>query len=188
MRELTRSSPASSASNPHVGGIVYDWNEPGMVLKIDVDQNRARQLGVSSQDIATMLNNVVGGSSVTQMLRQHLPDQCRGARRPRRAQSRSRPSRACSSPAATASRCRCPPSPRSQYELEQPLVWRRDRQPTITLQAGVVGDLQPATIVEQLKPAVAKFTAALPPNYSIAVGGAVEESAKGEGRSPTSCR
>ena len=55
------------ARQPHVGGIVYDWNEPGKVLRIDVDQNRARQLGVSSQDIATMLNNVVGGSSVTQM-------------------------------------------------------------------------------------------------------------------------
>ena len=55
------------SSNASVGGIVYDWNEPGMVLRIDVDQNRARQLGVSSQDIATMLNNVVGGSTVTQM-------------------------------------------------------------------------------------------------------------------------
>ena len=54
-------------SNPNVGNIVYDWNEPGMVLRVDVDQNRARQLGVSSQDIATMLNNVVGGSSVTQV-------------------------------------------------------------------------------------------------------------------------
>ena len=54
-------------ANPNVGGIVYDWNEPGMVLRVDVDQNRARQLGVSSQDIATMLNNVVGGSSVTQI-------------------------------------------------------------------------------------------------------------------------
>jgi multidrug efflux pump subunit AcrB len=55
------------ASSPHVGGIVYDWNEPSLVLRIDVDQNRARQLGVSSQDIATMLNNVVGGSAITQM-------------------------------------------------------------------------------------------------------------------------
>ncbi|MDP1967076.1 MAG: efflux RND transporter permease subunit, partial [Reyranella sp.] len=67
-----------------------------------------------------------------------------------------------------------------QFELEQPIVWRRDRQPTITLQAGVLGGLQPATIVDQLKPAVAKFAAALPADYSIAVGGTVEESAKGE--------
>ncbi|MFX8168663.1 efflux RND transporter permease subunit, partial [Acinetobacter baumannii] len=54
-------------ANPHVGNIVYDWNEPGMVLRVEVDQNRARQFGVSSQDIATVLNNVVGGSSVTQV-------------------------------------------------------------------------------------------------------------------------
>ena len=67
-----------------------------------------------------------------------------------------------------------------QYEIEQPIVWRRNRQPTITLQAAVVGDLQPATVVDQLKPAVDKFTAALPADYSIAVGGTVEESGKGE--------
>jgi multidrug efflux pump len=67
-----------------------------------------------------------------------------------------------------------------QYQIEQPIVWRRDRQPTITLQASVLGDQQPATVVNQLKPAVAKFTAGLPATYSVAVGGTVEESAKGE--------
>ena len=44
----------------------------------------------------------------------------------------------------------------------------------------MVGDLQPATVVHQLKPAVEKFSAALPPDYTIAVGGTVEESGKGE--------
>ncbi len=68
-----------------------------------------------------------------------------------------------------------------EYELEQPLIWRRNRQPTITLQASVVGALQPATVVEQLAPAVETFRARLPAGYTIAVGGAVEESAKGEG-------
>jgi multidrug efflux pump subunit AcrB len=167
------------ASNPAVGGIVYDWNEPGMVLRIDVDQNRARQLGVSSQDIATMLNNVVGGSSVTQMY-----DSIYIVNVVARAEAAERLSLETFQTLQLAGRDGQPvPLPAIatvQYRIDQPLVWRRDRQPTITLQAGLVGDLQPATIVEQLEPAVAKFIAELPVGYSVGVGGSVEESGKGE--------
>ncbi len=167
------------ASNPRVGGIVYDWNEPGLVLRIDVDQNRARQLGVSSQDIATMLNNVVGGSAITQMYDSiYLINIVARADRAERVaietfqglQLAGRGGEPVPLPAIAT----------VQYQIEQPIVWRRDRQPTITLQASVLGDEQPATVVNQLKPAVARFTAELPATYSIAVGGTVEESAKGE--------
>src|SRR6185503_20115330 len=67
VRGLMQQFAGIAAANPHIGSIVYDWNEPGKVLKIDVDQDRARQLGVSSQDVATLLNNVVGGSAITQV-------------------------------------------------------------------------------------------------------------------------
>ncbi|MEA2810057.1 MAG: multidrug efflux pump, partial [Rhodospirillaceae bacterium] len=166
-------------ANLHVGGIVYDWNEPSMALRIDVDQNRARQLGVSSQDIATMLNNVVGGSAITQMYDSiYLINIVARADRAERVsietfqglQLAGRDGQPVPLPAIAT----------VQYEIEQPIVWRRNRQPTITLQAAMVGDLQPATVVNQLKPAVEKFTAALPPDYSVAVGGTVEESGKGE--------
>jgi multidrug efflux pump len=164
------------ASNPQVGGI---GNEPGLVLRIDVDQNRARQLGVSSQDIATMLNNVVGGSAITQMYDSiYLINIVTRADRAERVaietfqglQLAGRGGEPVPLPAIAT----------VQYQIEQPIVWRRDRQPTITLQASVLGDVQPATVVNQLKPAVARFTAELPATYSIAVGGTVEESAKGE--------
>jgi len=167
------------ASNVHVGGIIYDWNEPSLVLRIDVDQNRARQLGVSSQDIATMLNNVVGGSAITQMYDSiYLINIVARADRAERVaietfqglQLAGRGGEPVPLPAIAT----------VQYQIEQPIVWRRDRQPTITLQASVLGDQQPATVVNQLKPAVAKFTAGLPATYSVAVGGTVEESAKGE--------
>ena len=166
-------------ANPNVGGIVYDWNEPGMVLRVDVDQNRARQLGVSSQDIATMLNNVVGGSSVTQVY-----DSIYIVNIVARADKAERMAVETFQALQIAGRDGQPiPLPaiaNIEYQIEQPLVWRRNRQPTVTLQASVLGDLQPATIVEQLKPAVAKFTAELPPGYSIEIGGTVEESGKGE--------
>jgi multidrug efflux pump subunit AcrB len=179
VRGLALKFAAVMATNPHVANIVYDWNEPGMALRIDVDQNRARQLGVTSQDIATLLNNVVGGATITQMYDSiYIVNIVARADRPERValetfqtlQIAGRDGRPIPLPAiATA-----------QYQIEQPIVYRRDRQPTITLQAGVEGDLQPATVVDQLRPAVAKFSAELPANYTIGVGGTVEESDKGE--------
>ncbi len=179
VRDLMQKFSGVAAANPHVGGIVYDWNEPGKVLKIDIDQDRARQLGVSSQDIATMLNNVVGGSSITQVRDSiYLIDVVA------RAGGDERVAIETFQNLQLAGRGGQPvPLPSIatvEYALEQPIVWRRDRQPTITLQASVVGPLQPATVVEELAPSVAKFASELPPNYTIAVGGSVEESAKGE--------
>jgi multidrug efflux pump subunit AcrB len=166
-------------ANPHVGGIVYDWNEPSMVLRIDVDQNRARQLGVSSQDIATMLNNVVGGSAITQMYDSiYLINIVARADRAERVSIET--FQALQLAGRDGQPVPLPAIATVQYQIEQPIVWRRDRQPTITLQAAMVGDLQPATVVHQLKPAVEKFMANLPADYSIAVGGTVEESGKGE--------
>ena len=72
--------------------------------------------------------------------------------------------------------------------LEQPTIWRRSRLPTVTLKAASRDDVQPATVVDQLAPEVEKFTEALPPGYKVVVGGAVEESAKAQGRSTRSCR
>jgi multidrug efflux pump subunit AcrB len=179
VRGLMQQFAGIAAANPHVGGIVYDWNEPGKVLKVDIDQDRARQLGISSQDIATLLNNVVGGSSITQVKDSiYLIDVVA------RAGDSERRAVATFQGLQIAGRDGQPIPISSiatiQYQLEQPLVWRRNRLPTITLQASVVGDLQPATVVNQLAPAVEKFRADLPEGYTIEVGGAVEESAKGE--------
>ncbi|MDA9399152.1 efflux RND transporter permease subunit [Bradyrhizobium liaoningense] len=67
-----------------------------------------------------------------------------------------------------------------RYELEQPTIWRRARLPTITLKAGIVGNTQPKTIVDQLAPKVAEFSKELPAGYSVKLGGSVEESAKSQ--------
>jgi len=166
-------------ANPNVGNIVYDWNEPGMVLRVEVDQNRARQFGVSSQDIATVLNNVVGGSSVTQVY-----DSIYIVNVVARADKAEREAVETFQGLSIAGRDGQPvPLPaiaNIEFQIEQPIVWRRNRQPTVTLQAPVISDLQPATVVQQLKPAVAKFVAALPVGYSVEIGGTVEESGKGE--------
>jgi multidrug efflux pump len=66
------------------------------------------------------------------------------------------------------------------YEQEYPLVWRRDRVPTLTVQADVVPGTLPETVVTALAPAIDRFSKSLPRDYRIAVGGTVEESKKSQ--------
>ena len=66
------------------------------------------------------------------------------------------------------------------YGQEYPMVWRRDRLPTVTVQADTVPGTQAATVVQALAPKIAALSASLPSGYHIAVGGTVEESAKAQ--------
>jgi multidrug efflux pump subunit AcrB len=180
IRELAMKLASIVGANAHVGDVVYDWNEPARVVKVDVLQDRARQLGVSSQDIASALNSTVGGATVTQLRDSiYLVDVIARAREDERGsietlQNLQLPGRngAALPLAAVAT---------FHYELEQPVVWRRARLPTIIVKAGLIDSVQPATVVKQLEASVKDFTAALPVGYSLETGGAVEESAKGQG-------
>ena len=67
VRDLAQKVAGLMAGNANLGEPIFDWNEPARVIKIDVLQDKARQLGVSSVDIASALNNVVSGATVTQL-------------------------------------------------------------------------------------------------------------------------
>jgi multidrug efflux pump subunit AcrB len=67
-----------------------------------------------------------------------------------------------------------------EYEQDYPLIWRRDRDPTLTVQADVTRGTLPATVVEELSPGIDALAKSLPASYSIVAGGTVEESAKSQ--------
>lgn len=166
-------------ANPHLDNVVFDWMEPARVVKVDVLQDKARQLGVSSEDIATAVNSVLDGTSITQVRDSiYLINVVGRATAVDRASidtlrdlqliglgGRSIPLGAVAN---------------LRYDIEQPTIWRRSRLPTITLKASPLDGVQPKTIVDQLAPQVAEFTKQLPAGYSVALGGAVEESAKSQ--------
>jgi len=66
------------------------------------------------------------------------------------------------------------------YSLEPPLIWRRKRLPTVTIQADVPPGIQPVTVVNQLEAKTSEFRAKLPPGYELAIGGTLEDSAKAQ--------
>ena len=180
VRTLSQSLAAAISANPSIGDVVFDWNEPGKVLKIKVAQDKARQYGISSQEIASILNNVTGGSIITQVRDSIYLVNVIG-RAPEAERTSIETFRNLQIPGKNGQSIPLTALASIGYELEQPLVWRRDRLPTITVKAGVLGDKQPPTVVSELAPALKAFIAKLPAGYGVATGGAVEESAKSQG-------
>ncbi|WP_397457715.1 efflux RND transporter permease subunit [Pseudomonas asplenii] len=166
--------------NPNVGETIYDWNEPGKVLRIDIAQDKARQFGLSSEDVAKLMNTIVSGAPVTQVKDDiYLINVVGRAVDSERGTPETLQNLQIVTPNGTSIPLLAFATVR--YELEQPLVWRRDRLPTITLKAGVRGGIQPTDLVRQLKPDVDQFAAGLPAGYKVVTGGTVEESGKAQG-------
>lgn len=166
--------------SPHLTSPTLDWNEPGKVVRVEINQDKARQLGINSSDVASILNGVVGGSSITQVRDDiYLVSVVGRAVEAERNSVETLESLQLSTSSGSVVPLLAFATLR--YDLEQPIVWRRDRLPTITLRSNLRDDTQPATIVQQLAPQIQAIRRDLPTGYTLATGGTVEESAKGQG-------
>lgn len=165
-------------TNPYTLLVNYDWNEPSKVVRVDVDQDKARLLGISSKSLNQALNATVSGAAFTQVRDDiYLIDVVAQATNAERSSIETLRNLQIAIPDG-----RTVPLGEvatMRYDLEQPVVWRRTRLPTITVQADLVPPLQAATVVQQLAPAVDELRRSLPPGYTIEAGGTVENSAKG---------
>lgn len=156
--------------------INYDWMEPARQLRVSVNQDQARQLGISSAALAAVLNAKVTGSTVTQVRDDiYLVNVVARAVEEERASFGSLASLQVPTPSGRM-------VPLSQFatvveEQEFPLVWRRNRLPTLTVRADVDHSVLPDTVVGALAPKIAEMNARLPPQYQIETGGIYEESA-----------
>jgi multidrug efflux pump len=166
-------------STPGAENVNYNWMEPARTIRIRVDQDQARLLGLSSQQLALSLNAVVSGVTATQVRSGiYLVDVLvRASAEQRMSLSTIRTLQVPLPNGRTV--------PLSQiasvdYGQEYPIVWRRDRRPTVTVQADVVPGTQAATVVQALAPKIAALNASLPSGYHINVGGTVEESNKAQ--------
>jgi multidrug efflux pump subunit AcrB len=179
VREIAFKLAQIVASNPKIGDVAYDWIEPARQVRIRVDQDEARLLGLSSQALGSVLNTVLSGTSVTQVRDDiYLVDVIVRATDEQRVSLSTLRSLQVPVPGGRT-------VPLSQfatfeYEQVQPLVWRRDRVPTLTVLADIVPGTLPETVVTALSPSVETLTKTLPESYNIVVGGTVEESKKSQ--------
>lgn len=164
------------AANPKAEQVNFDWIEPARELRLRVDQDEARRLGLSSQALATTLNAVVSGTVVTQVRDDiYLVDVVVRAQDADRVSLETLRTMQVALPGGRS-------VPLSQfltfsYGLDAPLIWRRDRVPNLTVAADVAPGTLPETVVTALQPSIDALRKTLPPAYGIATGGTVEESA-----------
>lgn len=164
------------AADPLTRTVNYDWIEPAREIRIRVDQDQARLLGLSTEAIGSVLNTVVTGAPVTQVRDDiYLVDVVLRATDEQRVSLDTLRTLEVPLPGGRT-------VPLSQfasfgYEQTYPLVWRRDRQPSLTVQSDIAPGELPETVVDQLSPAIDALAKTLPAGYRIETGGTVEESA-----------
>jgi len=164
--------------NPHLSNVQLDWEEPVKVVQVQVDQSKARLLGVSSADIAGLLNGAYQGLYITEY-RQDVERIDLVARGP--AIERAMLSRLpdLMVPTATGKSISLSQIATVTYAFEEGVIWRRNRVPTVTVRANLYGQMQAPVVSAQVEENLAKIKAGLPIGYHLETGGAVEESAKG---------
>ncbi len=180
LRQLADQVKAEMRSNPNARGVNDNWNESVKTLRLEVDQEKAKALGVSSQAIAQASRTIVQGSTIGQyregdklidlVLRQPLDERqfitdLANAYVPT-STGRSIPITQVASPV---------------FAWEPGVMWREGRSYAITVNADLVEGIQGATVTEQLAPKLNALSKNWPSGYRIEVAGAVEESSKGQG-------
>jgi multidrug efflux pump len=165
------------ASYPNARQVHFDWIEPARQLRIEIDQAQARRMGLTSAQLASVLQTAVSGAPVTQ-----LRDDIYLVNVVARAADGSRVS------LDTLATLQVPvPGGRTvalsqfanfSFDQEQPFLWRRDRLPVLTVLADVVNGDTPEAAVAALEPQITAFDASLPVGYEVQVGGTVETSAE----------
>lgn len=179
VREIALKLAQIVATSPQAEKVNFDWIEPTREVRIQIDQNEARRLGLSSQAIASVLNTVISGASISQVRDDiYLVDVVVRATDEQRVSLSTLRTVQVPLP----DRRTVPLSQFASFEYAQdyPVVWRRDRVPTLTVQADVRRGALPEAVINALSPAVDTLRKALPTAYNIAVGGTVEESQKSQ--------
>jgi multidrug efflux pump subunit AcrB len=153
----------------------YDWMEPARQVRVIVNQDEARRLGISTRSLSSVLNAAMTGTVITQVRDDiYLVNVVARATDERRASFETLSSLQVASPSGRM-------VPLSQFatfkeEQESPLVWRRDRLPTLTVRADVASGVMPDDVVGALAPKIKSFQAGLPVKYGVAPGGMYAES------------
>jgi multidrug efflux pump len=178
IREISHKIADIMRANPNLANVQLGWEEPSKVMKVSIDQSKARLLGVSSVDIANMINGAMSELYITEFREgnERIDLVARGDEVERTKLSRL-PNLMINSQSGTS-------VPLSQIatitsEFEEGARWRRNRVPSITVRAHLRGHMQAPVVSAQIEEKLGEIKASLPLGVTLETGGAVEESAKG---------
>lgn len=178
IREVAHKIADAMRANPNLRNVQLGWEEPSKVIHVDIDQHKARLLGVSSPDIAQLLN--------TQYFEQVVSEFREGNERIDLVMRSTQEEHTKLSQLAqlTVLSQRGERVPLAQianihYSFEEGVIWRRNRVPSLTVRAHLRGNMQAPVVSTQIQQAIQPILQQLPAGVTVETGGAIEESAKG---------
>ena len=178
IRDISHQIADIMRANQNLVNVQLGWEEPTKVIHVKVDQAKARLLGVSSVDVANMISGAMNELYITEFREgnERIDLVARGTEMERTRLSHL-PDLTMNTPSGAS-------VPISQFatissDFEEGVIWRRNREPSITVRANLQGNLQAPVVSQQVEEKLAKIKANLPMGVTLETGGAVEESAKG---------
>ena len=173
VRQVFKADPATRDIN-------FDWNELAKTVRLEIDQNKARALGIDSQMLGNTLQTLLTGVVVTQ-----YRDRAESIDVVARAVPNERLSleglEAINLRTANGGVVSLAQLATLRFELEEPILWRRNKDLLMTVRAGVIDGVQGPDVAARIDTALAPVRADLPAGYRIEVGGDKEESARSQG-------
>jgi multidrug efflux pump len=179
IRGIANEVAAAMRANRWMREVQFDWEEPSKVIRLDIDQNRASVLGITTQELSQFLNTVLSGLAVTTYRERdkQVDVVVRGAREERVYMSLLKDL------AVPVGRGRTVPLAQIatlSYGFEQGVFWRRDRLPAITVRSDLKDGVQAPVVSREVNEKVDAIRARLPAGYRIDTGGAIEDAGKGQ--------
>ena len=179
VQAIARQVEAKVRANPHVMNVNLDWSEPSKVVRLVIDQDRARALGVSSAQVSQLLGTSLSGMSVsTYREGNRLIEML--LRGPDNERVRLDMLGSLAIPTASGTSVTLSQVARLEYVFEDGIIWHRNRLPTVTVRADIADAKQPLDVVQQILPTLEGIRAELPSGYLLETGGTVEDSTRGQ--------
>ncbi|GAB1615865.1 efflux RND transporter permease subunit [Pseudomonas sp. NGC7] len=178
-RALAREVADKVRENPHVVNVHLDWEEPSKAVFLEIDQDRARALGVSTAQLSSFLQSSLTGTTVSQYREDNelIEILLRGTHKER---SELTNLGSLALPTDNGQSVALSQVATLEYGFEEGIIWHRNRLPTVTVRADIYDKEQPATLVRQIEPTLQAIKAKLPDGYLLEVGGTVEDSERGQ--------
>ncbi|MGB5908680.1 MAG: efflux RND transporter permease subunit [Stenotrophomonas maltophilia] len=179
VQAIARQVEAKVRGNPHVMNVNLDWSEPSKVVRLVIDQERARALGVSSAQVSQFLSSSLAGQSVS-VYREGNRQIEMLLRGPADERNQLELLSSLSMPTANGGSITLSQVATMEYGFEDGIIWHRNRLPTVTVRADISDGMQPLDVVHQILPTLDGIRAELPNGYLLETGGTVEDSARGQ--------
>jgi multidrug efflux pump subunit AcrB len=180
VRAIADQVRAVMAENAKIVDPHLNWGEQVKSIRLEVDQDRARALGLTPQDVSQTLQTLITGYNVTQHREgiEHIDVIARAI-----AAERVELDRLPSLTMTTRDGIAVPLSQiaRLNYEYEEPILWRRNRDIVLTARGDIIDNVQAPDVTNEVVPKLKPIKDALPYGYRIETGGSIEESAKANG-------